>query len=151
MSDNASILILNGPNLNLLGRREPEHYGTTTLAMIEDSCRALASANGYECDCFQSNEEGALVSQIQQAAGQYDAIIFNAGAYTHTSVALRDALSFYKGISIEVHISNVYKREEFRHKSLLAGVVTGVIAGFGPASYSAAITVADELLSQASD
>ena len=94
MSENASILILNGPNLNLLGTREPEHYGTTTLEMIEESCRALASANGYYCDCFQSNDEGALVSQIQQAQGQYDAIIFNAGAYTHTSVALRDALSF---------------------------------------------------------
>ena len=148
MSDKKSILILNGPNLNLLGTREPEHYGTTTLAMIEESCMALAQANGHECATFQSNHEGELVTKIQQANGVHDAIIFNAGAYTHTSVALRDALSNYDGVSVEVHISNVYKREEFRHKSLLAGVVTGVVAGFGPSSYHGALAIIDELLSQ---
>ena len=147
MSKTKSILLLNGPNINLLGKREPEIYGTTTLAMIEDSCTALARANGYDCVCFQSNHEGELVTQIQQAADTHDAIIFNAGAYTHTSIALRDALSFYKGVSIEVHISHVYQREAFRHKSLIAGVVTGVIAGFGAASYNAAIAAVDELLS----
>jgi len=137
----------------MLGTREPEYYGTTTLAMIEDNCTALASANGYDCACFQSNHEGELVTQIQQASDLHDAIIFNAGAYTHTSIALRDALSMYKGISIEVHISNVYQRESFRHKSMIAGVVTGVVAGFGASSYTAALTAVDELLStdQASD
>ena len=149
MSKTKSILILNGPNINLLGKREPEIYGSTTLAEIEDSCTALAQANGYDCACFQSNHEGELVTQIQKAAGTHDAIIFNAGAYTHTSIALRDALSFYDGVSIEVHISNVYQRETFRHKSLIAGVVTGVIAGFGAASYSTAIAAVDELLSKA--
>ena len=131
----------------MLGTREPEYYGTTTLAMIEDNCTALASANGYDCACFQSNHEGELVTQIQQASDVHDAIIFNAGAYTHTSIALRDALSMYKGISIEVHISNVYQRESFRHKSMIAGVVTGVVAGFGASSYTAALTAVDELLS----
>lgn len=148
MTTKKSILVLNGPNLNMLGTREPELYGTTTLAMIEDSCAALADANGYDYACAQSNHEGELVTLIQQANGVHDAIIFNAGAYTHTSVALRDALSLYQGISIEVHISNVYKREAFRHKSMLAGVVTGVIAGFGATSYSVAMAAADELLSQ---
>ena len=131
----------------MLGTREPEYYGTTTLAMIEDNCTALASANGYDCACFQSNHEGELVTQIQQASDVHDAIIFNAGAYTHTSIALRDALSMYKGISIEVHISNVYQRESFRHKSMIAGAVTGVVAGFGASSYTAALTAVDELLS----
>ena len=131
----------------MLGTREPEYYGTTTLAMIEDNCTALASANGYDCACFQSNHEGELVTQIQQASDVHDAIIFNAGAYTHTSIALRDALSMYKGISIEVHISNVYQRESFRHKSMIAGVVTGVVAGLGASSYTAALTAVDELLS----
>lgn len=131
----------------MLGTREPEYYGTTTLAMIEDNCTALASANGYDCACFQSNHEGELVTQIQQASDVHNAIIMNAGAYTHTSIALRDALSMYKGISIEVHISNVYQRESFRHKSMIAGVVTGVVAGFGASSYTAALTAVDELLS----
>ena len=131
----------------MLGTREPEHYGTTTLADIEEACIALANANGYDCVCAQSNHEGELVTYIQQAAGTHEAIIFNAGAYTHTSVALRDALANYQGLSVEVHISNVYKREAFRHKSLLAPVVTGVISGFGAASYHAAICAVDELLS----
>ena len=148
MSDTTSILILNGPNLNMLGTREPEIYGTTTLAMIEEACTALGRANGYEVTCFQSNHEGELVTKIQQAKGRHAAIIFNAGAYTHTSVALHDALGIYDGISIEVHISNVHKRETFRHHSYLSGVVTGVIAGFGAASYTAAMTAVDELLSQ---
>lgn len=151
MTKKTTLLILNGPNLNMLGTREPEVYGTTTLAMIEENCVALAQANGHDCVCFQSNHEGELVDQIQQANGHFDAIIFNAGAYTHTSVALRDALSIYDGIAIEVHISNVYKREAFRHKSLLSDVVTGVIAGFGSTSYHAAIVAADELLNASQD
>ena len=132
----------------MLGTREPALYGTTSLAMIEENCTNLAAANGYECACYQSNHEGELVTHIQQAQGVHDAIILNAGAYTHTSIALRDALSMYEGIAIEVHISNVYQRESFRHKSMIAGVVTGVIAGFGASGYVAAITAIDELLSQ---
>ena len=148
MSKQKSILILNGPNLNMLGTREPEYYGTTTLAMIEENSTALAQANGYDCVCLQSNHEGELVTFIQQASGKHDAIIINAGAYTHTSIALRDALSLYDGVTVEVHISNVYQREDFRHKAMIAGVVTGVIAGFGAASYNAAIVAVDELLSK---
>ena len=151
MNKNKSILILNGPNLNMLGTREPEHYGTTTLAMIEENCIALAQANGYDCVCAQSNHEGELVTHIQQANEVHDAIIFNAGAYTHSSIALRDALAIYSGISVEVHISNVHKREAFRHHSMIAPVVTGVIAGFGPTSYNAAIAAVDELLSNEDD
>ena len=132
----------------MLGTREPEIYGSTTLAMIEENCTSLAKANGYDCTCLQSNHEGELVSAIQQAVGVHDAIIFNAGAYTHTSVAIHDALALYKGVSVEVHISNVHKREAFRHKSFLSDVVTGVIAGFGVASYHAAIVAVDELLSE---
>ena len=148
MTHKTSILILNGLNLNMLGTREPEHYGSTTLAMIEENCVALAQANGHDCVCFQSNHEGTLVEQIQNATGQHDAIILNAGAYTHTSIALRDALSLYDGIAVEVHISNVYKREDFRHKSYLSDVVRGVIAGFGASSYHAAIVAVDELLAE---
>ena len=110
----------------MLGTREPEIYGSTTLATIEDNCTSLAKANGYDCTCLQSNHEGELVSAIQQAVGVHDAIIFNAGAYTHTSVAIHDALALYKGVSVE-YISNVHKREEFRHKSFLSDVVTGVM------------------------
>ena len=147
MSTQKSILILNGPNLNMLGTREPEIYGSTTLAMIEENCTSLAKAMAMTA-CLQSNHEGELVSAIQQAVGVHDAIIFNAGAYTHTSVAIHDALALYKGVSVEVHISNVHKREAFRHKSFLSDVVTGVIAGFGVASYHAAIVAVDELLSE---
>ena len=148
MTQTKSILVLNGPNLNMLGTREPDLYGTTTLAMIEADCVKRGKALGLEVTCQQSNDEGTLVTLIQQAIGTYDAIIFNAAAYTHTSVALRDALAMFNGISVEVHISNVYKRDDFRHKSLLAGVVTGVISGFGAASYAAAITAVYENLSQ---
>ena len=148
MTQTKSILVLNGPNLNMLGTREPDLYGTTTLEMIEADCVKRGKALGLEVTCQQSNDEGTLVTLIQQAIGTYDAIIFNAAAYTHTSVALRDALAMFNGISVEVHISNVYKRDDFRHKSLLAGVVTGVISGFGAASYAAAITAVHENLSQ---
>ena len=148
MTQMKSILVLNGPNLNMLGTREPELYGTTTLAMIEADCVEKGKELGFDVTCQQSNDEGALVTLIQQAIGTYDAIILNAAAYTHTSVALRDALAMFDGISVEVHISNVYKRDDFRHKSFLAGVVTGVISGFGAASYAAAITAIHEYLGQ---
>lgn len=143
---NKEILVLNGPNLNMLGMREPGIYGHKTLKDIEDDCRLLGESLGLDCRFAQSNHEGELVTLIQQATGKTDAIIFNAGAYTHTSIALYDALSNYDGLSVEVHISNVHARESFRHKSMLTPVVTGVIAGFGSHSYLAAMHAVSGML-----
>ena len=129
------ILFLNGPNLNLLGTREPEIYGHTTLGNIEAKVRAAAAKASAAIDFRQSNLEGELVTWIQQSKGVFDAIVINAAAYTHTSVALRDAISATGVPTIEIHISNVHSREEFRHKSLMAPVCKGQICGFGPESY----------------
>ncbi len=129
------ILFLNGPNLNLLGQREPEVYGRTTLADIEGQVREQARKLGAEVEFRQSNMEGELVSWIQQAKGQFDAVVLNAAAYTHTSIALRDAISAVGVPTLEIHLSNVYGREEFRHRSMLAPVCCGLIAGFGADSY----------------
>ena len=129
------LLFLNGPNLNLLGQREPEVYGRATLADIEAKVRERAVKFGAEVDFRQSNAEGELVAWIQQAKGKFDAIVLNAAAYTHTSIALRDALSATGVPTIEIHLSNVHAREEFRHKSLIASVCRGQICGFGPNSY----------------
>jgi 3-dehydroquinate dehydratase II len=129
------ILFLNGPNLNLLGQREPEIYGHTTLADIEAKVRECAAQLKVEVDFRQSNEEGELVGWIQQAKGIFGAIVINAAAYTHTSVALRDAISAVGVPTIEIHLSNVHAREEFRHRSLIAPVCRGQIAGFGHKSY----------------
>jgi 3-dehydroquinate dehydratase II len=129
------ILFLNGPNLNLLGTREPEVYGKTTLAAIEAKVRERAGELNVSVDFRQSNQEGELVSWIQQARGSSDAIVINAAAYTHTSIALRDAIAASGVPTIEVHLSNVYAREAFRHKSLIAPVCHGQITGFGPKSY----------------
>jgi len=129
------ILFLNGPNLNLLGAREPQVYGKTTLADIEASVRTEASARGVTVDFRQTNLEGELVTWIQTAKNQFEAIVLNAAAYTHTSVALRDAISATGIPTIEIHLSNIHSREEFRHKSLIAGVCRGQIAGFGSKSY----------------
>ena len=148
MMSEKRLLLLNGPNLNMLGTREPEHYGSHTLAMVEDDCTALATSLGFRIDCLQSNHEGELVTAIQNAVKTHDVIILNAGAYTHTSIALRDALSLFDGIAIEVHLSNVYAREPFRHKSMIAPVVNGVVAGFGAQSYLSAIHAASGLLQQ---
>lgn len=136
------ILFLNGPNLNLLGQREPEIYGRTTLADIEAQVREKAAPLKVEVDFRQSNLEGELVTWIQQAKGKFAVIVLNAAAYTHTSVALRDAISAVGVPTIEIHLSNVHAREEFRHKSLIAPVCRGVIAGFGANSYILALNAA---------
>ena len=133
------LLLLNGPNLNLLAQREPGIYGSGTLASIEDGLRQEATAAGAELDCFQSNFEGALVERIHQAMGLSQGILINAGAYTHTSIALRDALLGAAVPFVELHLSNTYARESFRHRSLLADRAVGVVSGFGPMSYSLAL------------
>lgn len=129
------VLFLNGPNLNLLGQREPEVYGRTTLADIEVRVRELAAKMGVEVEFRQSNWEGQLVDWIHEARGIFAGIVLNAGAYTHTSIALRDAIAAAGVPTVEVHLSNVHAREEFRHHSMIAPVCRGVIAGFGVMSY----------------
>src|SRR5450432_2167307 len=133
------ILFLNGPNLNLLGQREPEVYGQTTLADIEAKVRERAAQFNAEIDFRQSNLEGELLGWIQQAKGTFDVIVINAAAYTHTSIALRDAIAAVGVPTIEIHLSNVHAREEFRHKSLIAPVCCGQITGFGQKSYILAL------------
>ena len=136
------LLIINGPNLNLLGQREPDIYGKPTLADIEQNLANKAQELSAQCDFFQSNHEGELVERIHQAMGQVDWIIINAGAYTHTSVALRDALSGVNIPFIEVHISNVHQRESFRHVSYLSDKAVAVICGLGAFGYEAALLYA---------
>ena len=134
------ILVLHGPNLNLLGTREPGLYGQDTLAEIDSELQQQAERLGAQLDCFQSNHEGALVERIHQAAGRVDGILINAGAYTHTSIAIRDALAGVAIPYVELHLSNTHARENFRHHSFLADRAVGVICGFGPASYSLALS-----------
>ena len=129
------ILFLNGPNLNLLGQREPSVYGSDTLASIESSVRERAAQLNVAVDFRQSNLEGELVTWIQSAKGSFDAIVLNAAAYTQTSIALRDAIAAVAVPTIEIHLSNIHAREEFRHKSLIAPVCRGQISGFGAQSY----------------
>ena len=133
------VLLLNGPNLNLLGRREPGLYGAQTLEAIEADLVRQAVALGVALECFQSNHEGALVDRIHAASGQADGILINAGAFTHTSIALRDALLGVAIPFVELHLSNVHAREPFRHHSHLADRAVGVICGFGSASYGLAL------------
>ncbi|MGR3433528.1 MAG: type II 3-dehydroquinate dehydratase [Shimia sp.] len=135
----ASFLILNGPNLNLLGTRQPEHYGAATLADVEAACRDEADALGCEVAFAQSNHEGALIDAIHAARGARDGIVLNAGAYTHTSIALMDAALAAEVPLVEVHLSNVHAREDFRHVSYVAKAAVGVVSGFGVFSYVMAL------------
>lgn len=134
-----SILVLNGPNLNLLGTRQPEIYGSTTLSDVEEMCRTHGATKGVSVTCLQSNFEGQLVTWIHEARGVHAGIILNAGAYTHTSVALMDAIKGTQMPTIELHLSNVHAREAFRHHSYIGPVAIGVIAGFGAKGYTLAI------------
>lgn len=139
MTDSKNILVINGPNLNMLGTREPEIYGADTLADMEAKCRVICEAEGASLEWMQANGEAEIVTTIQQAIGTADWIVINAAALTHTSVALRDALALFPGRKIEVHLSNIHKRESFRHHSMISAVVDGVVLGFGPMSYVMAI------------
>jgi 3-dehydroquinate dehydratase-2 len=136
------ILVIHGPNLNLLGKREPKIYGTFTLDDINNRLATLANELGVEVSFYQSNHEGELVQKIQEAMGVYQALVINPGAYTHTSVALRDAISSTGIPTVETHISNIYRREEFRQHSFIAGVAEGQISGFGADSYLLALRAA---------
>ena len=142
----AKILILNGPNLNMLGKRQPEIYGHINLKEIESACEALANELKVEVNFAQTNYEGELVSLIQKANGKYEGIIINAGGYSHTSVAIRDSLALFSGMIIEVHISNIYGREEFRHTSMISSISNGVIVGLGAQSYNLAMRALTEFL-----
>ena len=140
------IIILNGPNLNLLGEREKDQYGNVTLKDIENECKKYAEKNKILLSFFQTNIEGELVDQIQDSRKSQDGLIINAGGYTHTSVAIHDALKIWKIPIIELHISNVYNREEFRHKSLISKVANGIICGFGASGYLMSLQAITRLL-----
>jgi len=142
------VLVLNGPNLNLLGTREPDVYGAETLASIEAGCRARAEGLGLEIEFRQTNTEGQLVDWVQQARDTHDLLIVNAGAYTHTSVALLDALKAVSLPVIEVHLSNIHQREEFRHHSYVSKVAQGMICGFGGFGYEMALESAARMLTK---
>lgn len=143
-----SLLLLNGPNLNLLGTREPGHYGNQSLAEIERGLSETARSLGHELSCLQSNAESELVERVHAAAGQVDFILINPGALTHTSIALRDALLGVAIPFIEVHISNVHAREEFRRQSYFSDIAVGSITGLGPQGYELALRAADAYLRQ---
>jgi 3-dehydroquinate dehydratase-2 len=141
-----TVYVLNGPNLNLLGQRQPEIYGSTTLADVERDCRALADELGLNIEFFQSNHEGAIIDKIHEARLQAQAIVINPAAFTHTSVAILDALNAFDGPVLEVHISNVHKRENFRHHSYVSLRADGVIAGFGVNGYLLALHQAAKMV-----
>lgn len=140
------ILVLHGPNLNMLGKREPEVYGSLTLEQLNAELAAQAAKLGVAVECRQTNHEGILVDMIQAAEGAYDCIIINPAAFTHYSIAVRDALSAISTPAIEVHLSNIYRREEFRHHSVTAPVTVGQIAGFGSQGYMLALYAAVDII-----
>ena len=141
-----NIVVINGPNLNLLGEREQSQYGSETYDELKSNCLKYSKTLEINIQFSQSNIEGEIVTLIQEAKKKYDGIIINAAGFTHTSVAIRDALAIFKKPSIELHISNIYKREEFRHKSMISDVVTGIICGLGANGYILAINAMHELL-----
>ena len=141
-----NIIIINGPNLNLLGEREQSQYGSITFEELKKKCLEKSKKLNINLDFKQSNIEGEIVTIIQEARKKYDGLIINAGGFTHTSIAIRDSLELFKKPSIELHISNIYKREEFRHKSLISSVVTGGIFGLGDEGYILAIITMQKLL-----
>jgi 3-dehydroquinate dehydratase-2 len=140
------ILVIHGPNLNLLGSREPEIYGRRTLSDINASLKDLGARLGLMVESFQSNHEGEIVDRLQQTIGSCDGVIINAAAFTHTSIAIRDALAMLAVPVIEVHLSNLHRRESFRHTSLIAGVVTGQVVGLGATGYSLALRALAEMI-----
>ncbi len=142
------IMIIQGPNLNMLGVRDPKIYGNITLQTIHENIQKHAEQMNIEVDFFQSNFEGEIVDKIQECLGQYNGIIINPAAYSHTSVAIRDAISSVNLPTIEVHISNIYAREDFRHKSITAAVCAGMITGFGPMSYHLALQGLSQILGE---
>jgi len=133
------VLLLNGPNLNMLGAREPEKYGSISLSDIESNLNIMANEHNVILDCFQSNHEGEIIDKIQSLKDTYDGLIINAGGYTHTSVAIRDAISSVNIPTVEVHMTNIHAREEFRHKSLISGVSIAQVVGFKEKSYEYAL------------
>ena len=139
MSETVNILAINGPNLNMLGTREPEIYGADTLADVEASCRAACEGKNVSLEWMQTNSEAEIVTAIQQAIGKAEWILINAAGLTHCSVPLRDALALFPGRKIEIHLSNIHKRESFRHHSMISAVVDGVVLGFGAMSYVMAV------------
>jgi len=143
---NNKIIIINGPNLNLLGEREQSQYGSTTFEQLKENCLKKSNEIGIDLEFVQSNIEGELVSLIQDARKKYDGMIINAAGFTHTSVAIRDALDLFKKPIIELHISNIYKREKFRHKSLISDIATGGIFGLGVEGYILAIISIEKIL-----
>ena len=142
------IIVINGPNLNLLGEREKEKYGKISLKDIEQKCVKYGEENDLEVEFTQSNIEGEIVNKIQESREKYSGIIINAAGYTHTSVAILDALAIFKAPIIELHITNIYNREEFRHKSLISKVATGIICGFGIEGYTMAVKALKNILNK---
>jgi len=141
-----NIIVINGPNLNLLGEREHSQYGSVTYDELKNNCLKYSKTLAINIEFTQSNIEGEIITIIQEAKKKYDGLIINAAGFTHTSVAIRDALAIFKKPSIELHISNIYKREEFRHKSMISDIVTGIICGLGANGYILAINAMQELL-----
>jgi len=142
------ILIINGPNLNMLDQRDKQIYGDSSIAKIEENCRNSAQNLGIDVDFFQSNFEGEIIEVIQNSLEKFDGIIINAAAYTHTSVAIRDALELFKKPKVEIHISNIFRREEFRKNSLISDVVDAVISGFGDSGYEIALIGINNIINQ---